>query len=200
MTKKSQVDEKTGKARFEYRVWGKHGKARSLLAELADESSSEQVDDCYLLVDDPSWNAKVRNNTLKIKQLVAEDKGFERWVSGKFRSSDDAPSPFDELYDQLDLDRVRGKGSYDLADAIARLDPAGDVRAVFVTKQRRRYRVGGLRAEVTDVEIAETGEVLRTLAIEGEDLDELVALRKKLGLRGEPNTPVHRAIEAEFDD
>lgn len=200
MAKKPQPPEvDTGKAKFEYRVWGKHRKARRLLEELADETYREQVDDCYLLVDDPSWNAKVRDNTLKVKQLLTEDKGFERWASGKYHSADAAPSPFDELYDELDLDRA-GKKAYDLVKAVEQLDPKLGVRAVFVTKDRRRYRVGDLRAEVTDVEIEGSKETLRTLAIEGDDLDQLVSLRKKLGLRGEPNTPVHQAIDVDVDE
>ena len=83
--------------------------------------------------------------------------------------------------------------------AIDTLDADLGVRPVFVTKHRTHYRVGAIRAEVTDMEIDQVDEVLRTLAFEGDDLDDLVALRKKLGLRGEPNTPVHQAIDAEID-
>ena len=46
--------------------------------------------------------------------------------------------------------------------------------------------------------MCESGDVLHTLAIEGNDLDDLVALRKRLGLRGEPNVAVHEVIEAEL--
>ena len=43
--------------------------------------------------------------------------------------------------------------------------------------------------------MTETGEVMRTLSIEGDDLRALVRLRKQLGLKGETNTPVHQAID-----
>ena len=76
-------------ARYELRVWGKHRRPRRLLAELASESTIERVKDCYLLVDDPSWNAKIRDNTLKIKQLIAARKGFEQWTSDRHRSAED---------------------------------------------------------------------------------------------------------------
>lgn len=199
MVKKSQLSTDTDDARYEYRVWGTHRRARKLMARLASSETRQDVADCYLLVDDPSWNAKVRNNTLKIKQLVAEDEGFEQWVSGRHRSSKSAPSPFDTLFDQLHLDRPQRGKSYDLARAVDQLDPALGVRAVFVTKKRRRFKIGSLRAEVTDVEIDETGEVLRTLSIEGDDLDELMALRKTLGLRDESNVAVHQAIDSDGD-
>jgi hypothetical protein len=64
-----------------------------------------------------------------------------------------------------------------------------------VSKQRRRYRVGDLRAESTDITIAETGDVLHTLSIEGDDLDQLRSLRRRLGLHGHENIAVHNALE-----
>jgi hypothetical protein len=70
---------------------------------------------------------------------------------------------------------------------------------VFVTKQRRRYRVWDLRAESTNIRIHESGDVLQTLSIEGDDLDQLRALRKRLGLRGEDNRAVHSALDLETD-
>ena len=199
MTKKQLTSEPTG-ARFEHRVWGAHRKACKLLAKLADEQSTEQVDDCYLLVDDPSWNAKIRDNTLKIKQLVAERKGFEQWTRDRHRSAGSTPSPFDAIFEQLGLDRSQRGEEYDLNTEIAALDAQAGVRAVFVTKERRRYRIGDLRAEATDIKIRDTGEVLHTLSIEGDDIDELSALRKRLGLRGEDNIAVHHALVVGFDD
>ncbi len=187
-------------ARYEYRVWGKHRKARKLLEKLASEVTEERVKDCYLLVEDSMWNAKVRNNTLKIKQLIAEDKGFERWTADRPASADEAPSPFDDLFETLRLDRPQRGKSYDLYDAVERLDADPDTQVVFVVKNRRRYTIGKLRAEATDIEVTETNEVLHTLQIEGESLDDLVALRKQLGLRGEPNIAVHEAIGLDLDD
>lgn len=198
MAKKQLAPEPTG-ARFEYRVWGERRKARKLLAKLANEQTTEQVNDCYLLVDDSSWNAKIRDNTLKIKQLVAERKGFEQWSSDRHRTADSAPSPFDTIFEQLGLDRPQRGEEYDLFEEIAALGPDAGVRAVFVTKERRRYRIRDLRAEATDIRIRETGEVLHTLSIEGDDLEQLSALRKRLGLRGEDNIAVHHALDLEID-
>jgi len=188
------------RTRYEYRVWGKHRKVRKLLARLASSSSEERFDDCYLLVDDPSWNAKVRNNTLKIKQLVAEDRGFERWKSRRYRTSAATPTPFDDVFDDLGLDRPQRGKSFNIEKAVRSLDPDLGVRAVFVNKRRRRYEIGNLLAEVTDIKIKGSALMLRTMSIEGEDLDELVSLRKVLGLKGEPNVAVHLAIDEHNDD
>jgi hypothetical protein len=196
MAKQQLSDEPTG-ARFEYRVWGRHRRARKLLDELSTEMTAERVDDCYLLGDDATWNAKIRDNTLKLKQLVAERKGFEQWTSDRHHSVDTVPTPFDLIFEQLGLDRPQRGETYDLPMEIAALGPDAGVRAVFVTKQRRRYRVWDLRAESTNIRIHESGDVLQTLSIEGDDLRELVMLRKRLGLRGEDNIAVHDALDAE---
>lgn len=182
-------------ARYEFRVWGKHRKARKKLAELASSSTRESFEDCYLLVDDPEWNAKVRDNTLKIKQLVSEDKGFERWSRNHYTTSEATPTPFDEIFDALNLDRPQQGKEYDIERAVRELDPDSGVRAVFVTKERQRFEIGNLMAEVTDIAFADSDEVLRTLSVEGDDLKALVALRKQLGLRGEPNIAMHQAID-----
>ncbi len=192
MSKKSPPTIDTSRAHYEYRVWGKHRKARKLIEKMASDMTEERVKDCYLLVEDSMWNAKVRNNTLKIKQLISEDKGFERWSAERPASADAAPSPFDDLFETLRLDRPQRGKSYDLHDAVERLED--DTEVVFVVKHRRLYTIDEMRAEVTDITITETNEVLRTIQIEGDDLDELVALRKKLGLRDEPNVAVHEAI------
>ena len=201
MASKSKNPARTApRTRYEYRVWGKHRKARKLLARLATSFSEEQFDDCYLLSDDPAWNAKVRNNTLKIKQLVAEDRGFERWKSRRYRSSAVTPTPFDDVFDDLRLDRPQRGKSFDIEKAARSLDPELGIRPVLVSKRRRRYEVGDLLAEVTDIKVKGEPRVLRTLSIEGDDLDELAALRRKLGLKGEPNVAVHRAIDEHHDD
>lgn len=200
MGKRNELAGESRRTRYEFRVWGRHRKARKKLARLATHTSTERFEDCYLIVDDPSWNAKVRDNTLKIKQLVAEDKGFERWARDEHATSDSAPTPFDELFEMLRLDRPQRGKSYDLRKAVGKLPADAGVRPVFVTKHRRRYRVGNLRGEVTDIKIRSTGQVLRTLSVEGDDLDDLVALRKKLGVRSEPNIAVHQAIELEIED
>jgi hypothetical protein len=197
MAKKKAVEPDVRRARYEYRVWGRQRSARKKLARMADESSKERVKDCYLLVDDASWNAKVRDNTLKIKQLVEDDAGFQRWSRERHVDAKSTPSPFDEIFEHLRLDRPQRGKSFDLRKAVKALDDVPGVRAVFVTKYRHRYRIGSLRAEATDIQLRDSGDVLHTLSIEGDDLDELIALRKRLGLLDEPNLAVHEAISAE---
>lgn len=197
MTKATKLPDDSFDTHYEYRVWGEYPKARKMLAKMASNVTREQYDDCYLLVDDMAFNAKVRDRSMKVKQLVSEKRGFESWTSDWYKKADGVPAPFDELFAELRLDRGKSK-SFDLEKAASKLED--DVaRVVFVTKDRRRYRIGQLRAEVTDVEIDGSDEALRTLAIEGSDLDALVALRKELGLKNVPNMAMHVAISEEAE-
>ncbi|MGI9611400.1 MAG: hypothetical protein ACR2QO_00710 [Acidimicrobiales bacterium] len=155
------------KLRYEFRVWGEHEAARRQLSMLADVERHEQLDDCYLLVDDSGYNAKIRRNCLKIKRLVEVTLGFQRWSSS----------------------------TSDLVGPVPQLDAFGGVRAVFVTKERCRFRFGSIRAEVTEVDVIGQPGTLRTLAIEGKDLDDLIRLRSALGLAHLPNVALHLAVE-----
>lgn len=183
-------------ARFEYRVWGKHRRARRLLEEFADDQTSEHTEDCYLLVDDVMWNAKIRDNTLKIKRLVGERKGFEQWASSRHHCADTVPSALDRFFGPLEFLRSQRCGTYDLLAAITAVGPSTEVRPVVVTKHRRRHRVGDLRAEATVIRVHETSEVLHTLSIDGDDLVRLRALRNRLGLQGEDNVAVHNVLRS----
>jgi propanediol dehydratase small subunit len=200
MSKSRKIEQVVRRSRYEYRVWGKNRSARKQLESLSTHTVKERINDCYLIVDDTSWNAKVRHNTLKVKQLLEHDDGFQRWASGRHRNAESTPTPFDEIFEQLRLDRPQRGKSYDLRRAVKRLDPASGVRAVFVTKKRTRYSIGQLRAEVTAILLRDSGEVMHTLSIDGDDLDELTALRKRLGLRHDPNIAVHEAIETEISN
>lgn len=194
MTKHNERRSGPNSPRFEFRVWGEHNKARKKLAKLATSTTVETFDDCYLLIDDNEWNAKVRDNTLKIKQLVSERKGFEAWSRDEYVSKRETPSPFDDIFKALKLDRPQRGKKYDIRRAVEGLDSESGVRAVFVTKERRRFEIGHVVAESTDITIADTDQVLHTLSVEGDDLKALTALRKELGLRDEENIAVHTVI------
>lgn len=179
--------------RFEFRVWGRHERARERLEAMASEVTEVEVDDWYLLGDDPDLNAKIRGDAVKLKRLVGRRKGFERWTRERFHDADGAPRPFDHVIDELPLD-ARGASRRRLRKALRRLDPSLGLEPVHVRKRRRIYTVGDVRAEVTRIHLVESDAHLHTIVIEGPDLDALVALRKSLGLRGEPNVAVHRAL------
>lgn len=192
----SKMTRREERARYEYRVWGRHRAVRNTLARIATETWHECVDDWYLVVDDVAWNAKVRDHTLKVKRLVDRSDGFQRWAAERHETAGSAPKPFDELFERLRLDRDRRGKAGDLRALTPRVADTPGVRMVFVSKRRTRHRIDRLRAEVTDLWIGETGDTLHTISIEGDDIDELAALRDLLQLSDEPNVSVNEAIAA----
>lgn len=189
----------SARSRYEYRVWGKHRKIRKQIKQMADsEAIHEEIEDCYLISDDEEWNAKVRDDRLKLKQLVKQKRGFERWDSRWHRDVDGTPAPWDDVYDQLRLDKpARGK-NFDLDKAVKKLDDDGGVQAVFVSKQRTIYRIGNIRAEIVKIDPRDGGKRLHSIALQGSDISELRSLASDLGLDEEPNVAMHVAIEQEF--
>ncbi len=181
--------------RYEYRVWGRRKRVRKRLERMADRITTSTTTDCYFLSEERAVNAKVRTGSLKIKRRVGRARGFEVWTSSRHRSKEGVPAPFDELVDELGLHRKPRRSAADLPARVEKLDPDHPTTPVFVTKRRTHYRIGDLRAEVSELTIEDAGEVLHSVAIEGEDLDALVALRKELGLKGEDNVAVHVALQ-----
>ena len=68
------------------------------------------------------------------------------------------------------------------------------MRAVAVHKRRLHYTVNGCLSEVT--EVVTEGKKVRTLAIESEDADRVIATMRQLGLSGHANTSYPRWLKA----
>jgi uncharacterized protein (UPF0248 family) len=178
--------------RFEYRVWGAHRGAPELLAALADDDRQERAEDWYVLLDDPAWNVKIRRHSLKVKYRVASAGGFQLWAT--FGHGATLPPPLDSM-----LGRLGRVGSHrwlidDLPAVIAALRRETGVQVICVSKRRRRYRIADSRAEVADIMVRPTGEVLHTLSVEGDDLHRLRTLCERLGVLGEANLAVHEVL------
>ncbi|MCP5033723.1 MAG: hypothetical protein GY939_18145 [Actinomycetia bacterium] len=192
----SKAHFKGSKARYEFRVWGKRKDACRRLSTLADVELEEELHDCYLLVADRGCNAKIRRNQLKVKTLIGKRSGFERWSTMWHRLSDEVPQPFDQLMSELSNRSPRKRGhERTVARTIDKLDLDNDLRAVVVDKHRRRFQFGSIRAEATDLFVQGQPRRLRTLAIEGPDLDDLIRVRSLLGLAKVPNLALHLAVE-----
>lgn len=193
------ADQGAPNSRFEFRVWGDSKTVRKRLSRLADVELREQLDDCYLLVSDPRCNAKIRENQLKVKRLIGERLGFQRWSSMRHRAAANAPEPFSKLVTDLTSARaLDGDYRRSVAKMVGRLERQHDVRPVFVTKDRRRFRFGSVRAEVAKVKVTGRPGRLSTIAIEGSDLLELVSLRNLLGLNDLPNLALHLAVDPQY--
>lgn len=184
--------------RYEFRVWGSFPEVNRRLSSWADEETHQEVEDHYLLVGGYAVNAKIRRRKLKIKRLLELRDGFERWSVHRRRLD----RPFDDLDglpdNVFDLGRSRsGHGQFSLmTEDSGRFGWDGEV--VLVTKRRRRFRLGSLRAEVSEMRLDGQRRPLRTVAIEGRDLADLVELRQSLAIAELPNRAVHLAVEDRY--
>jgi hypothetical protein len=178
--------------RLEYRVWGRQCRARRRLEDLCQASKLEQFDDCYLLVDDRTWNVKVRRHAVKMKHLVAEHDGLQWWTTDVATAAI-GMSPISSLIERIRSASIEARRVEELPAALH--DETG-VDTMLVSKRRRVYRVAGLRAEVSAITMLDTGEVLHSLALEGTDARRLATLRNRLGLADEANIGVHEALRA----
>ena len=176
------------RARYEYRVWGKHREAAKKLAKLASSERHEEITDCYLLGSDDQWNAKIRSDRLKLKRLIEAKQGFERWDTNWHPTPDAAPQPFDEAFRE-----------FTLAQDVTAQSATSETRAVFVLKQRRIFTIREMQAEVTKLEVQDASIRLSTVAIQGDRVRDLRVLLHRLGLHDEPNVPIHIALQLALD-
>jgi len=186
--------------RWEWRAFGlRFGAAEAHFAALTP-SGVQESDELYLL-SGAGDNVKVRADLMDIKILVEVDAaGLEQWrpvmKAGFPLAAADVAKVFEAL--RLPPPALR-REAYGLDQFVAELaEPSGRMRAVNVHKRRVRYTVGGCTAEVSDV-VAD-GRPTRTVAIESEDADAVIAAVRSVGLGGFVNTSYPRGLAALVDD
>jgi exopolyphosphatase / guanosine-5'-triphosphate,3'-diphosphate pyrophosphatase len=178
--------------RWEFRTFGQHFGAAEAAFGAMTPGAVQETDEVYLLVDDgqPTTNVvKIRFDLMDVKTLreVSPD-GLERWEPVAKVAFPLAPADLAIMTQALRLPSTPSD------DAAASLDgflaefgrPQGPVRAVAVHKRRVRYSPGGCTAEVSDV--TADGQATRTIAIEAEDPEVVLAAVRAVGLGGYVNT------------
>ena len=154
-------------------------------------------DEIYLLSPTSEASVKIRDAQLEVKCLEERDEsGLELWrpvLSTVF------PLQASVVGEALQLLHVPVSSSLpDAADPAAFLDTClaqePGLHAVRVHKTRTLYRLSECRAEITDVRAA--GRTLRTLAVESESLQAVVAVLHAMGLAGRPNQNYPATLKA----
>lgn len=182
--------------RWEWRAFGRSfGLAEERFAALSLERVQES-DELYVLSQTVDENAKVRDGLLDVKHLehVNAD-GLEQWIPVLKE-----PFPLSAARAAAVLERLGASVSveqdaYTLDEFVqALVMPSPELLAVRVHKRRQRYTIGGCTAELTDLG-TDVGET-RTVAVESEDADRVIAAVRDLGLAALPNTSFPRGLEA----
>ena len=174
--------------RWEWRTFGsRFGDAEERFGAL-DSTGVQESDELYLLSGTDA-NIKVRFDLLDLKVLVeVNEAGLEQWrpvMKAQF------PAPADsirEVFATAGLSEPQlARDTYTVDEFVREVaEPSGVLRPVQVHKRRVRYSVGGCTAEVTDV--TADGQAIRTIAIESEDADAVVATVASMGLADYVNT------------
>jgi exopolyphosphatase / guanosine-5'-triphosphate,3'-diphosphate pyrophosphatase len=183
--------------RWEWRTFGpSFGPAESAFAAL-EPTGIQESDELYLL-SGMGDNVKVRDDLMDIKVFVETDAaGLEQWRPVLKATFPLAAADTIRVLEALRVPAVPlERETYTLDQFLAEL--AGDaLRPVNVHKRRVRYRVGGCTSEVTDV-VAD-GRATRTIAIESEDADAVVAAVRSVGLSAYLNTSYPKGLAALLD-
>ena len=183
--------------RWEWRTFGRSfGSADEKFGALSPERVQES-DELYVLSKRADENVKVRDELLDVKQLehVNED-GLEQWVPVMKEPFPIAASLAASVLERLAVSvPALQRDAYTLDEFIGELVlPRADLLAVDVHKRRQRYTIGGCMTELTDLR-TDAGDT-RTVAVEAEDPDRVIATVRELGLSSLPNTSFPRGLKA----
>lgn len=177
--------------RWEWRCFAPSLAALATAVNVPSDVRIHESDETYILSLEPGAtdNVKIRGGVLDLKRLRQTDKaGLQQWEPVL-----KAPFPLRRA-DMATVfgDRHLRRDSYGLADLLAFVVEAGDLRAVDVHKSRRGFIFGGCIAELARVTMR--GAVLDSFSLEHEDPRLVVAALDDLRLDGHVNTSYPEAL------
>jgi exopolyphosphatase / guanosine-5'-triphosphate,3'-diphosphate pyrophosphatase len=179
--------------RWEWRTFGDVGE----LFAGTEPDRIQDSDETYLLSLDSDTSVKVRDSLMDVKQREhVNENGLEQWrpvMKASFPlSQDDVTAVLRAL--ACDVPSMR-RESYTLAQLIAEIVlPSESITAVDVHKHREHFLPGGCMAEVSVVRTQRRKE--RTIAIESEDPELVIATVRRLGLQSRPNVCFTRGLKS----
>ena len=172
------------------------GAAERRLASLAP-APLQVSDELYALGLGSEASVKVRDGLMDVKRLEhVDDHGLEQWRPVMKAAFPLAHATVVTVLEALgaspaDLERA----AYTVDELVGEvLRPRADVLVLGVHKERVRFTVGGCMAELSELR-TEHGAT-RTMAVESEDPDRVIAAVRELGLVARHNVSVPRKLKA----
>lgn len=183
--------------RWEWRAFGQDfGAAEARFAALRPEKVQES-DEVYLLSPATDANVKIREELMDVKDLVQTGPtGLEQWRPVMKAAFPLSAAQVASLCAELGVPPVTADRAGHTLDELCRelTSPARGVTAAAIHKRRRRYTIGGCMAEMT--EVVADGKPVRSVALEAEDADRVVAAVRDMGLAPFTNTSYPRGLKA----
>ena len=171
--------------RYEFRIFGnnlnKYGKK---IKEVSPKEMTREMDSVYLLT---PWkrknNVKIREGIMDIKVLEQKHAGLEQWnpfLVGEFPLEADIIKTV--VFPALGIESpVFERKKYSLKQFVTEvvtIDP--DLAVAYVWKTRHAYTVGECITEIAEIKV--NGSSIKTICIESEDPDKVLAAKKILGI------------------
>jgi len=171
--------------RYEFRIFGNKLDAyESKIKELSTREQTRQMDSVYLIT---PWkrknNVKIREGVMDIKILERQESGVEQWnpfLVGKFPLNADVIKTV--VFPALGIESpVFGRKKYSLKQFISEVvsvDP--DLAVAYVWKTRHAYLVGDCITEIAEILV--NGASIKTICIEHEDPQKVIAAKEMIGI------------------
>jgi len=171
--------------RYEFRIFGNKLDAyESKIKELSTREQTRQMDSVYLIT---PWkrknNVKIREGVMDIKILEQQESGLEQWnpfLVGKFPLNADVIKTV--VFPALGIESpVFGRKKYSLKQFISEVvsvDP--DLAVAYVWKTRHAYLVGDCITEIAEILV--NGASIKTICIEHEDPQKVIAAKEMIGI------------------
>ncbi len=171
--------------RYEFRIFGNNLEdIENKIKEFSDKEMTRDMDSVYLLT---PWkrknNIKIREGVMDIKIREQEHETLEQWspfLVGEFPLKADVIKTI--VFPALGVESpVFERKAYTLKQFIKEvvsIDP--DLSVAYVWKKRHAYTIGGCITEIAEIKV--NGTAVKTICIESEDPNKVIAAKELLGI------------------
>ena len=186
--------------RWEWRTFGTDFAVAEDLFAALEPTAIQESDEVYLRTGSGPI-VKIRDELMDVKVLQAvSPEGLEQWVPVMKEGFPLAATDVAKVFEMLEIaPPTLERDSYTLDQLLSEvITPHPEVSAVPIHKKRVRYTLDGCMAELTDLIV--DGVPMRTIAIESEDPDKVIAAVHAHGLETLLNHNFVRAMTTILGD
>lgn len=171
--------------RYEFRVFGNNiSEYEEKIKQLSEKEMTREMDSVYLLT---PWrkknNVKIRQGVMDIKHLEQEHECLQQWnpfLVGSFPLAADVIKSvvFPALGIVCPVFERKKYTLRQLINEVISVDP--DITVVYVWKTRHAYTIADCITEIAEIKV--NGASIKTICIEAEDPEKIMAAKKLIGI------------------